>query len=203
MACRASLLLADGRSVGDERLATFLPWLGAAEAGRYQRFARRERQRQFLIGRVLARIALGELLGVPARGLALEERLGLGPVLFGPHAAPGLSISHSGHWIACAVSADTALGLDIEAIDPARDTQALAQQAFDAEQNAWLAERPERSRLRDFYMMWSAHEARIKLGRQPVQTIELFHPDISIVLCSAQPLDDLPGLKLVSLPLSG
>jgi 4'-phosphopantetheinyl transferase len=201
MACRASVLLADGRAVGDDLFASFLPWLGGAETARYQRFARRERQRQFVIGRVLARMAFGQLLGVPARDLALEERSGLGPVLFGPHAAPGLSISHSGHWIACAVSADTALGLDIEAIDPARNTQALAQQAFDAEQNAWLAARPEHSRLRDFYMMWSAHEARIKLGQQPVQTIELFHPDISVVLCSAQPLGDLPKLKLVSLPL--
>jgi 4'-phosphopantetheinyl transferase len=188
----ALLHLVDGRGVAEDRLGDFVGWLGAGELSRYQRFVRPERRRQFLLGRVLARKALGLLLGVTPQDLHIADRPGQAPVLLGPHSTTSFSISHSGPWVACAVSADSALGLDIEQLDSTRNILALAEQAFGPERWAWLAAQPSETRLRDFYTMWSTQEARIKLGVEPAMTTELQHPDISIVLCSSVPLSPLP-----------
>jgi 4'-phosphopantetheinyl transferase len=80
---------------------------------------------------------------------------------------PGFSIAHSGRWVACAVSAQTALGLDIEMKDGARDLNALAAQAFDSvEMSQWerLQGLPGDQRVEGFYRLWSEKEARFKLG---------------------------------------
>jgi 4'-phosphopantetheinyl transferase len=110
------------------------------------------------------------------------------------------SLSHSGDWVACAVSASTGLGLDIEVIDPARDVMALAGQAFSAGQSAWLAARPISTRARDFYEMWCELEARIKLKAAVHHTCVLSHPTVAAVLCTAGPLGAAPELIPVSLP---
>lgn len=194
MAAGVALHLVDGRCITDAALAEFAGWLAPDEAARHQRFVRRERQRQFVIGRVLARQALAELLGVAPRSLRIEDRPGQAPALSEPYSTISFSISHSGPWVACAVSADGAVGVDIEQLDGSRNIAALAVQAFDAERCAWLAARPAASRVRDFYNLWSAQEARIKLGAEAASTVELFHPELSVVLCSAQPLVQPPQL---------
>lgn len=201
MAASLALHLVDGRCIAGAALDEFATWLAPAEAARYQRFVRPERRRQFVIGRVLARQALAELLGVTPRMLCIEDRPGQAPVLSDPHSTSSFSISHSGPWVACAVSADGAVGLDIEQLDGRRNIGALAAQAFDAERCAWLAARPAASRVRDFYNLWSAQEARIKLGVEAATTFELFHPELSVVLCSARPLAEAPQLLSRALPV--
>lgn len=195
--------LADGRAVSDETLASFIDWLSPGEVMRYAGFTRRLRQRQFLIGRILLRQALGTLLGTSGADLSLIEMPGAGPRLDWPDSAGvGFSISHSGAWVACAASASSMLGLDIEVIDPARDLPALAGQAFDPDENAWLRSRPDGSRTRDFYGVWSAKEARFKLHSEQGECIHLFHDELSIALCSEQPLAQAPLLSLRSLDVA-
>ena len=186
----ATVLLVDGSVLDDATLAGFGNWLSASELARYRQFARPQRRRQFLVGRVLLRQALAPLLGVPARAIALIEQRGAAPRLVLPAGArAGFSISHSGPWVACAVSADTALGLDIEMFDAARDLTALAAQAFDARTCAWLAARAPQQRVADFYRLWSTQEARIKLGAGDGHISVLSHPQLAVVLCSAAPLN--------------
>jgi 4'-phosphopantetheinyl transferase len=200
MAHAAAVRLVDGRAIGDEALAPFVAWLSPGEAQRYARFVRPLRRRQFLIGRILLRQALGKLLGVPAATVELVEQPGNAPRLAWPDSAlPGFSLSHSGPWVACAVSADTKLGLDIEQIDPARDVLALAAQAFDQDEIAWLCARPDASRMRDFYQLWSTREARFKLNAPGAHCISLAHAQLSVVLCSARPLPHRPELVPASL----
>jgi 4'-phosphopantetheinyl transferase len=186
---RATVWLLDSRSIGDDALASLTAWLNPAEMQRYQRFVRRERQRQFVIGRVMLRQALGQLLGMPAGAISLIEQPGNAPRLeLAGSAGVGFSISHSAAWIGCAVSDGNALGLDIEVIDPSRDLAELAAQAFDADENALLAAWPEADRARNFYQRWSAKEARFKLNSASAHCTQLFHPELSVALCSAQPL---------------
>lgn len=198
MPATVSLYLVDGSRLAQALPQSGLALLGEQELARCARFLRRERRRQFVLGRVLARKAIGLLLGVSPGALAIVDTPGAAPRLAAPHHAH-FSISHSGPWVACAVSADTALGLDIETIDPARDVESLAAQAFDAAQCAWLAARPEASRLRDFYMAWSAQEARIKLVVPAAQTVQLHHPALSVALCSAHALAAIPQLDTICL----
>lgn len=189
----ATVWLVDSRTVDDEKLLQHISWLNADELQRYQRFLRLERQRQFLTGRILLRFALGKLLGVAPASISLSERPGHAPLLNWPQSAPGYSISHSGPWVACAVSAHTSLGLDIELLDAERDLPALAEQAFDADVAALLGSKTGCDRVHAFYALWSEKEARYKLASTTGissngSCIGLPHADLSIVLCSAQPL---------------
>ena len=186
----STIWLVDGRTVDDAELARDAAWLNADEAARYGRFVQPLRQRQFLIGRVLLRRALGWLLNVPVGAISLTERPGLAPLLDHVEPAPGFSLSHSGPWVACAVCAQSALGLDIEVMDAQRDLHALAEQAFNAEEKRWFAKQSNRTRVAAFYQLWSSKEARIKLAANSASTCEgsqliLPHPSISMVLCSA------------------
>jgi 4'-phosphopantetheinyl transferase len=199
----ARVCLVDLRAIGDGELAGYLAWLGPGEVVRHERFVREQRRRQFLAGRVLLRRMLGRLLAMAPTQIELIERPGQAPLLMPGHAAsPGLSLSHSGHWVACAVSTDTGLGLDIEVINPERDIDALAAAVFDPTALARLRQLPQPARVPAFYGIWSEQEALYKLGPcdQPV-CIRLPHPQLSIALASAQPLSATLAVELVTLSM--
>ena len=71
----ATLWMVDADAVADADLLRFRDWLSAGELARYQRFVRAQRLRQFVVGRVLLRKALGRLLNVEAREIQLEEQV--------------------------------------------------------------------------------------------------------------------------------
>lgn len=192
----AVLWLVDIGGVDEVAMDAFAARLGASEAARYARFARPLRRRQFLFGRMLLRHAVGALLGVPAATVGALEQPGQAPRLLladVARAIPFFSLSHSGDWVACAVSVDAPLGLDIEVMDAARDVLALAAASFDPAESDWLAGLPDAARAPAFYRLWSEAEARHKLGpcAAPV-CVGLPHESLSIVLCSAAPLSAAP-----------
>lgn len=191
--------LLDSRSLDPAQLGQYETWLGPAETARYARFARPLRRRQFLLGRALLRVAMGNLLDMPPAAIVLEERPGQAPLLLSPKDGAYFSISHSGCWVACALSTESPLGLDIEVCDPRRDVLALARQAFGADVAAELEGMPLAARLAAFYRRWSAAEARYKLGMDAGACVTLPHAELSIVLCSAAPLAQAPALVLSGL----
>jgi 4'-phosphopantetheinyl transferase len=198
----AHIWLADTDGLDDGRLEAYRDWLGEEERNRH--FVRPARRRQFIAARALLRIALGTLLGVPPRSVALGGQPGRAPWLLTPATPmPGLSVSHSGRWVACALSAETALGLDIEMKDAGRDIDALAAQAFDGGTRARLAALPDGARLDAFYAAWSTQEARIKLGTdrglEVAPCVQVPHDELALVLCSAVPLAAPPALVLATL----
>ena len=199
----AMLWMVDADAVADADLLRFRDWLSAGEVARYQRFVRAQRLRQFVVGRVLLRMALGRLLNVAPREVQLEEQVGKAPLLVSPvvkGGMPGFSIAHSGRWVACVVSAQTALGLDIEMLDAGRDLAALAAQAFDAREVSRWRGLPEARRVDGFYRMWSEKEARFKLGGDVGgHCVAVPHGELSVVVCSGQPLDEVPTIEVVSL----
>jgi 4'-phosphopantetheinyl transferase len=205
MNAAALLWIVDADAITDEDLLRYRGWLSPGETARYQRFVRAQRQRQFVAGRVLLRMVLGRLLGVPPQDIRLEEQVGKAPRLIAPAAKgglPGFSIAHTGRWVACAASAATALGLDIEMLDADRDLGALAEQAFDSGEMAqWerLRGLPEALRVAGFYRLWSEKEARFKLGAAGGHCVALPHAELSMALCGELPLNQ-PTVEIVTLP---
>ncbi len=196
----ARIWLADLAMLPEARLAPYVDWLGRQELARHGHFVRAERRNQFLAGRVLVRFALGALLGIDPRSIVLDAPPGRAPRLLAPaEPVAGISVSHSGRWVACAVSLQTALGLDIEVRDAGRDVMALAAQAFDAAACARLAGLPATERTHAFYAAWSEQEARFKLGVPAAGCMELPHDELAVVLCSAAPLAVPPVLELAAL----
>src|SRR5512145_2110741 len=129
----ARLWLLDGAGVGQDDLAFFTRCLGGSESARLGSFLRPERRRQFLLGRILLRIAVSDLTGLPLDAIGVVERPGNAPRLVlpgAPNLHPSFSLSHSRDWVACLIGRGAALGLDIEVNDAARDLDGIGEIAF-------------------------------------------------------------------------
>jgi 4'-phosphopantetheinyl transferase len=197
------LWLTDAAMLSDGALAAYGAWLGEAERERAERFVRPLRRRQFIVGRALLRLALARLLGVAPQSIVLRERPGNAPLLALPdRPAAGFSISHSGRWVACAASLQSAIGLDIECIAPARDVLALADHAFGAPAAAELRVLEGEARVEAFYRMWCLYEAGIKLGRPSAADYLYTHPGLSLALRCGQALAPPRTLEVVRLDRS-
>jgi 4'-phosphopantetheinyl transferase len=202
----ATLWVLNSNCVCDDTLAFVVQRLSSSESSRYHSFLRRERQRQFLLGRALLRFAVSNLTGLPVDGFEVVERPGDAPVLLLPnsqHASPKFSLSHSRNWVACVVSCDLTLGLDIEVNETARDINAVSELAFHPSEHLWLLALSHPERVSAFYELWCAREAlhklRCNLGR---------HADLSrsVLSNAARELEQLgwhqtirafPGLSIV------
>lgn len=165
-AAAATLWLLETRGVAESDLDFFTRQLGESESGRLRSFLRPERRRQFLLGRMLLRYAVSNLTGLPAGMIGIVERRGNAPRLVLPglqRSHPHFSISHSGDWVACLVSRNAAVGLDIEVQDPARDIDAISEAAFLPDERLWLSSSSRAERLESFYDLWCQKEALHKL----------------------------------------
>jgi 4'-phosphopantetheinyl transferase len=162
----AVIWLLDANALSDADCVRLLACLSEPELLRYRRFLRPLRQREFLLGRIVLRFAVAQLAGIGFGAVEIIEREGGAPQLQLPPACPLIpyfSLSHSRGWVACATSAGTPLGIDIEALDAGRDVDALARSAFSAAESDWLFKRPEADRPEAFYALWSDREALYKL----------------------------------------
>jgi 4'-phosphopantetheinyl transferase len=220
----AAVWLLDGRAVGEDDLASFVPWLGASEVDRYAGFRRNERRRQFLLGRVLLRFAAATVTGFPPHTLNVIERRGAAPQLLLPYDDPrpiSVSLSHSRNWISCAISSDAVMGVDVEVRDPKRDFNLMSQMVFHPQDSLWMSEQSERTRLSAFYHLWCLTEALFKIqsgsDRQRAflplvgangeigssgdgwHSCALPHSELSVVLCSDRPLREIHLTELSGL----
>ncbi len=114
---------------------------------------------------MLLRFAISTLTGIPATAIGTIIRPGLGPQLQLPDDVPPphFSLSHSREWIACAVSTEHAIGLDIEVLDAERDVLALSEVSFRADERACLLRQHGAERIAAFYRFWTLKEAIYKL----------------------------------------
>lgn len=162
----ATLWVLNSNSVGRDALAFFVQGLSSSESNRYHSFLRPERQRQFLLGRTLLRLAISNLTGLPVDGLDVVERPGNSPLLILPNsqrAIPTFSLSHSRNWVACVVSGDLTVGLDIEVKESARDLHGVSEMAFHPSEQLRLLTLSDAERVSSFYEAWCAREALYKL----------------------------------------
>lgn len=196
--CEVKIFLLDISLLAD--LQPYECYLSAGEEARCRQFVRFERRNQFLAGRMLLRQSLSQLLDIPFKDVQLTEQKGNAPRFdWSGNPEIGFSLSHSGNWVACAVSTTAKLGLDIELLNADRDLPELALHAFDTEENAWLNRQDATNRVRDFYQLWTRKEAQFKLNLPPVQCVHLPHPALSITLCSDRQLASPPQLVCICL----
>lgn len=215
----ALIWIIDGNTWPDRTLLPWLACLTEAEQQRYRRFIRPTRQREFLIGRILLRFAMARLTDLSFSDISVIERKGNAPLPvirqnfpLLPGAVPFLSLSHSRGWLACAVSADTPLGLDIEMLDASRDVTALGLTALTAAENRWLSLQSntgDADQVAPFYALWTAKEALFKLAcnveHQPTDNVLVeddirmtsgenwslhspLHTQLAICLCTRHPV---------------
>src|SRR5262245_37032365 len=161
----AKLWLLDGNLVHEDDIAFFLQQLGASEGHRYVCFKRRERQRQFLLARILLRLVVSSVTDLPPDAIGIVERDSQGPELVLPDSQsfqPRFSLSHSRNWVACVLSS-SGTGVDIEVNDPTRNILGISQLGFHPNEHRWLLSQVDSTRLSAFYRIWCTREALYKL----------------------------------------
>lgn len=211
-AASATLWLIHSNTCDAAQQARLLSMLSVGETQRYSQFLRPQRQLQFLLGRSLLRHAIAHTASVPAPSIRVTERPGNAPhveIPAGYGATPYFSLSHSGPFIACLLSPDVAVGLDIEYAQAQRDVLALSQAAFSAEEHAWLLRQHEDLRQAAFYRLWNCKEALYKLSHNQGSATAsdrsgwncqvLPHAQLAICLCSASPLQGIDLIEPASL----
>ena len=119
---------------------------------------------------------------------------------------------------------NTALGIDVEVMDPERDVRALSEAAFDARELDFMRCRSDATRTKDFYRIWTMKEALFKLfsntenpDMQPAildvrgelqwqgdgwSCAILEHPHLAISIGSTQPLAQITRMAPPALATS-
>ena len=84
------------------------------------------------------------------------------PALAETTQALDFNLSHSGDWLACAVTAGTPVGVDLEYCNPHRVTMKLARRFFHPQEVAALQDCSEAVQQDRFYDYWTLKEAAVK-----------------------------------------
>lgn len=165
-------------------METFHTLLDDAELGRYSAYRKEIDRRRFLTGRVLAKHAVGQRLGLPASEVVLDATCAdCGkphgkPRVVGAEERLRLSISHSGQRVGIALAEGAPVGLDVEATRDAN--QELIGYALNDEELAALDGLSTADRSAAFFRYWSRKEALMKAtGRGlkiPLRSITLAPP---------------------------
>lgn len=138
------------------------PWhddlLTAPERERATAYRRRADRDRFVVCNALMRLALARHLGSPADIDRTCTSCGK------PHGKPAvvghaleISASHSGDWIAVALSARAPIGVDVEEIKPGKDMGQLLNYVFSPSELTLL---PDPKAV--FYQAWTRKEAILK-----------------------------------------
>ncbi|MGW1838144.1 4'-phosphopantetheinyl transferase family protein [Streptomyces sp. NPDC002067] len=117
-------------------------------------------------GRVLVRRVLGAELGVPPRRVPLARGAGgrpcLDPGAPGARAPYDFNISHSGPYVALAVTSGMRVGVDIERLAARDASAALARRLFTPHERTLLTRPGSPRHLARWYRIWTTREAHAK-----------------------------------------
>ena len=164
------------------------PILGRLESGlsedeiaRADRFVLPKVRKRFVAGRGLLRELLARYLGTDPSALAFCYGPQGKPALAGPQTEHSLSfnLSHSAHMVVCAVTRSGELGIDVERLRPAVNSEAIARRFFSPRETAALLALPPASRPQAFLACWTRKEAYIK-AKGGGLTIPLASFDVSL-----------------------
>jgi 4'-phosphopantetheinyl transferase len=133
------------------------------ERARQGRFRLERSRHEHLVTRALLRTVLSRYLDrAPTEWRFVENRHGR------PELAPGFdsrlrfNLSHTEGLIACAVTLDRDVGVDVEALDRRGETVRIADRFFSPSEVRALRALPESERRERFFSYWTLKEAYIK-----------------------------------------
>jgi len=134
-----------------------LDLLGDAERERWERFRRDEDRARFVLGVALLRLAVAGTLGVSVADVTIDRTCATCGQPHGRPRLPGdelhVSVSHSGDWIAVALTAVAPVGVDVEQVR-AIDIAGMAKLVLAPDERA--------DSLADFYALWARKESAVK-----------------------------------------
>ncbi len=145
-------------------LADLALLISTEEHARLERLRVREDQQRFLIGRGLLRLLAGAHLKISPKNVELSQGPHGKPCMVPRNGTPTLhfNVSHSGEWVLLAFSQTHEVGVDVEAVRPCHDWEAIAERVFSADAYRSLTQLNPEEREAAFFQAWARHEARLK-----------------------------------------
>lgn len=167
--------------------------LSEAEREQAARFHFERNRLEYVAAHALLRLMLSEAAGGAPGDWAFEAEPDGKPVVEGRR-GPHFNLSHCQGLVACAVSAQVAIGVDVEPVDR-RAPLDVAERWFAPAERAWLFALPEAERALGFFRLWTMKEAFIKAtGKgigQGLQTFEIGFDPLRVTF--PDPADAEPG----------
>lgn len=154
------LRLIDLRAREAATMADAMSVLGDEERARAESLTTPDVRARFVLVRSALRRILGRYLDRSPRALAFVT---------GPHGKRALAdhalsfnLSHAGDYALIAITKRLPLGVDIERVSSARESEGIAARFFSAHEQAHLAALPAAEREGAFFRIWSRKEAVVK-----------------------------------------
>ena len=136
--------------------------LDADEHARLDRFLVEHARLEFLVGRAFLRSVLGAYLGEAPELLALAASADGKPELRWPAPHVRFNLSNTAGLIACAITHDRDVGIDVERADREVEVLELADRFFASSEAADLRALAPALRLRRFFEYWTLKESYVK-----------------------------------------
>jgi 4'-phosphopantetheinyl transferase len=138
--------------------------LSDAERARCQRLRFEEDRVSFIVAHALLRTALSRCAVARPEAWRFAAPVHGRPEIDTPPTLPRLrfNLSHSRGLVACAVTLERDVGIDVERVDRRADTAALARRYFSSSENRFLAGLPAPEARARFFSLWTLKEAYVK-----------------------------------------
>ena len=151
-------------NVNSSELFACLELLSEPELAQWQRFLVKDARLQYLITRALVRTALSRYADVPAKTWQFETNAHGRPHISQPQASSNLrfNLSNTTGLVACAVSMDCEIGIDVENITRTVDTDELAPSVFAPAELTDFRQTGLEDRRDRFFSYWTLKESYIK-----------------------------------------
>lgn len=174
--------------------------LSQAERDRLQRFLLERDRRQFLLAHGMVRAALSRRVPAvsPAEWAFVSDHYNR-PFVATPQTSEALyfSLSHTTGCVACTISPDKRIGVDVEATDRDCSHLGIAELNFSSAENAALRELPPAKQPDRFFDYWTLKEAYLKAHgtgfHRPLDDFSIvFEPERPIRISFHPGSDDVP-----------
>ena len=138
--------------------------LSRDERQRAERFRIGSLRTCYIAGRGILRVLLGRYLHAAPAALALSYQSHGKPQLARPWKESGVqfNMSHSHGLVVYAFTRQSEIGVDVEAVRPMPNAEALLERFFSAEEVRQWREMPAERQLRAFFQGWTRKEAWLK-----------------------------------------
>src|SRR3954465_8827468 len=156
--------LASLSNVSSSEAFAYLQLLSEPEQAQWQRFKVEDARLQYLVTRALVRTTLSRYADVPARTWQFETNAYGCPHISLPQASRNLrfNLSNTTGLVACAVSMDCEIGIDVENITRTVDADAVAPSVFAPAELADFREAGLEDQRERFFSYWTLKESYIK-----------------------------------------
>lgn len=132
------------------------------EVARAERYRFVAPGRRFVAARGLLREILGAYLDVAPAELRFQQNAWGKPLLAQPRDALQFNLAHTDDLLLVAVTADRAVGIDVERVRPVQNLDGLVARTFSPTERAAFHALPRSQRLEAFFATWTRKEAYMK-----------------------------------------